>query len=97
MKALDRPHAPELAAGAFLGCPRDRLVVGVEDEVAAGRDLDPVPARLEAVEEEPLGDAVFRRGGLDRDVVVDEQVGGTEALLTRVDPEGEVVEAPASA
>ena len=73
------------------------LVVGVEDEVAAGGHLDPVAARLEAVEEEPLGDAVLRGRGLDRDVVVDEQVGGAQALLARVDPEGEVVQAAAGA
>jgi hypothetical protein len=36
-------------------------VIGVVDEVAAGRDLDPVAAGLEAVEEEALGDAVLRR------------------------------------
>ena len=66
VEALDRLHAPELAAGALAGRPRDRLEVGVEDEVAAGRHLDPVAAGLEAVEEEPLRDAVLRRRGLDR-------------------------------
>jgi hypothetical protein len=40
---------------------------------------------------------VLRGRRLDRDVVVDEQVGGPQALLARVDPEGEVVEAAAGA
>ena len=97
VEALDvfTPHAWPLRA-LGLG-PDDRLVLGVEDEVAAGRDLDAVAAGLEAVEEEALGDRVLGGRRLDRDVVVEEQVGGAQALLARVDPEGEVVQAPARA
>ena len=77
--------------------PHDRLEVRVVDEVAAGRDLDAVAARLEPVEEEALRDAVLRGRGLDVDVVVDEDVRRAQALLARVDPEREVVEPPARA
>ena len=97
VEALDGLHAPELAARALRGAPRDRLLVGVVDEVAAGGDLDAVPAGLEAVEEEALRDAVLRRRRLDRDARVDEDVRGAQALLARVDPEREVVQAPARA
>ena len=88
---------PRTGRGHARPLSRYGLVVGVEDEVAAGRHLDPVSSRLEAVEEEALGDAVLRGRGLDRHVVVDEQIGGAQALLARVDPEGEVVQAAAGA
>src|SRR2546423_14507125 len=75
VEALDRLDAPELAAGTLGFRPRDWHEIGVVDEVAAGRDLDPVAAGLEAVEEEALRYAVLRGRGLDRDAVLDEQVG----------------------
>ena len=58
-----------------------------------GRDLDPVPSGLEAVQEEALRDPVLRRRRLDGDARVDEDVGGAQALLAGVDPEREVVQA----
>ncbi len=70
---------------------------GSIDEVAAGRDLDAVAARLDSVEEEALRDGVLGRRRLDVDLVVEEQVGGAQALLARVDPECEVVQAPVGA
>ena len=77
--------------------PHDGLVLGIEDEVAPGGDLDAVATGLQAVEEEALGDRVLGGRGLDRHVVVEEEVGRAQALLARVDPEGEVVQAPARA
>ena len=72
-------------------------VVRVVDEVAAGRDLDAVAAGLDAVEEEALRDRVLGRRGLDVDAVVEEEVRGAQALLARVDPEREVVQAAVGA
>ena len=97
VEALDRLHAPVLAARALGLRPRDRLEVRVVDEVAARRHLDPVPARLEAVEEEALRHAVLRGRRLDRHVGVDEDVGRAQAFLARVDPERQVVETAARA
>src|SRR3954452_23381295 len=83
VEALDRLDAPELAAGALGLRPGDGDEIGVVDEVAAGRDLDPVAAGLEAVEEEALRHAVLRGRRLDRNAVLDEQVGRAQALLPR--------------
>src|SRR3990172_12209317 len=74
VEALDRLDAPELATRALFARPHDRLEVRVVDEVPAGRDLDPVAARLVAVEEEALRDTVLRGRRLDVDVVFDEEV-----------------------
>jgi hypothetical protein len=90
---LDRLDAPRLAARALLLRPDDGLV----DEVPAVRDLDPVAARPEAVEEEALSDRVLRGCGLDVDAVLEKDVGRPQHFFSRVDPEGEVVQAPASA
>ena len=97
VEALDRLHAPELAARPLCSRPRDRLEVGVVDEVAARRDLDAVAAGLEPVQEEALCDPVLRGRCLDRDTGVDEDVRGAQALLPRVDPEGEVVKSAVGA
>src|SRR4051794_5237607 len=93
VEALHRLHAPCLALAPLGLGPDRRRVLGVVDEVAAGRDLDAVAARLDAVEEEALRDRVLARRGLDPDAGVEEQVRGAQALLARVDPEGDVVQA----
>src|SRR5262245_17775459 len=92
VEALDRLHPPELATGALFRRPHDRLEVRVVHEVAARRDLDAVATGLEPVQEEALRDPMLRRSCLDRDAGVDEHVGSAEALLARVDPEGQVME-----
>ena len=93
VEALHGLHAPGLALRALGLGPDGGLGVRVVGEVAAGGHLDAVAAGLEAVEEEALGDRVLGGRGLDRHVVVEEQVGGAQHLLARVHPEGEVVEA----
>jgi hypothetical protein len=40
---------------------------------------------------------VLGRRGLDRDVVVDEEIRGAQTLLARVDPERKVMQPPARA
>src|SRR3990170_3724154 len=95
VEALDRLDAPELAARALFARPNDRLEVWVEDEVPACGHLDSVAARLVSIEEEALRNPVLRGGRLDVDIVVDEEVGRSQAFLASVDPEREVVE-PAS-
>src|SRR5215472_18869994 len=61
-----RGYPPRLAAGALRLRPDDRLEVGIEHEVSAGRHLDAVAGRLVPVEEEALGDRVL--GGRELDV-----------------------------
>jgi hypothetical protein len=93
MEARDGLYAPGLALGALGLGPDDARLVGRVDEAAAGRDLDAVAARLDAVEEEALRDRVLGRRGLDLDPGVEPDVGGAQALLAGVDPEGEVMQA----
>ena len=97
VEGLDRLDPPGLAAGALGLGPHDRLVRRVVDEVGAGRHLDAVAARLVHVQEHPLRDRVLGRRGLDRDVGVEEQVGGAQQLLAGVDEPREVVQATAAA
>ena len=97
VEGLDRLDPPGLAAGALGLGPHDRLVRRVEDEVGAGRDLDAVAAGLVHVQEHSLRDGVLGRRGLDRDVGVEEQVGGAQQLLARVDEPRQVVQPTAPA
>src|SRR5262245_1828655 len=92
----DRLHAPRLALRALGLRPDDGLVVRGEDQVAARADLDAVPAGLPRVEEEGLLDRVLVRPGLDRDAVLEEDVGGAEHVLALVDEVGDVVQAAAA-
>src|SRR5215217_9428207 len=59
VEALDRLDPPRLALRPLSLGPHDRFELGIEDEVAAGGDLDAVAAGLQAVEEEALGDRVL--------------------------------------
>ena len=77
----DGLHAPGLALGALGLRPHDRLVLGVEEQEAAGADLDAVAARLVGVEEERLLDRVLVRPRLDHDAVLEEDVGGAQHVL----------------
>jgi hypothetical protein len=83
-KLSDCLDAPRLTLGPLRLRPDDDRLVGVIDEAPAGRDLDAVAAGLEAVEEEPLGDRVLGRRGLDLDPGVEPDVGGAQAFTSRV-------------
>ena len=96
MEGLDGLDAPGLALRSASG-PDDAGLVGRVDEAPAGGDLDAVAAGLDPVQEEALRDRVLGRRGLDRDAGVDPDVGGAHALLARVDPEGDVVQAAVGA
>src|SRR4051794_18791468 len=67
VEARHRLHAPSLPLRALRLRPHDGIVVGVEDEVAARADLDPVAARLPRVEEERLLDRMLVRARLHHD------------------------------
>ena len=92
MERGDRLHPPRLPLRPLGLRPDDRLVVRVEDQEAAGADLDPVPAGLPGVEEERLLDRVLVRAGLHHDPVLEEDVRGAEHVLALVDEEGDVVQ-----
>jgi hypothetical protein len=97
VEGVDGLVVPGLALGAVGLIPDHAGLVGGVDEAPARGDLDAVAPGLVAVEEEALGDVVLGGGELDKDVVLDPDVGGPQALLARVDPEGRVMQAPVGA
>ena len=75
------------------GSPALGLPVRDVEAIAAGVDLDAHAARLAEVEVVLLAHPVPARTELDRGVGVQQDVGGAQQLLARVDPPGEVVDA----
>ena len=94
VEGRDRRVVPGLSLLAILLRPDDAGLVRRVNEPAAARDLDPVSTGLVPVQEETLSDVVLGGSELDVDLVLDPDVGGAQALLARVHPEGRVVQAP---
>src|SRR5665213_857719 len=59
--------------------------------------LDAIAARLIDVKEESLLDGVLVRPGLDVDAVLEENIGGEQYLLARVERVGDVMKAASRA
>ena len=94
VKALDRLEAPRLSLFPFGFGPDDRLPVRRQDQASAGiGDLDAVAAGLVDVKEERLLDGVLVRAGLDVDAVFQENVGGSQNVLARINGVGHVMKA----
>jgi hypothetical protein len=93
-KVLDGLEAPGLAFLALGLGPHDGLPIGRQHQAGAGvGDLDAVAAGLVDVEEEGLLDGVLVRALLDGHAGLEEDVGGAQDLLARVERVGDVVEA----
>src|SRR5882672_2426608 len=98
VEGLDGLQAPGLALLALGFAPRDRFPVRRQDEPCArAGDLDAIAARLVDVEEEGLLDSVLVRAGLDEHAVLQENVGGAQNVLARVERVSNVVEAAVGA
>src|ERR1700730_6887835 len=94
MKRLNGFEAPRLALLAFLPRPGDRFPVRSQDQArTCVRDFHPIATRFVDIEEKGLLDGVFVRARFDVDTVLQENIGGTENVLTAVDDVGEVMEA----
>src|SRR3569833_1368901 len=94
VERLDRLQSPGLALLAFFLGPGDRLPVGRQYQFRAGiRHFDAVAAGRVDGEEERLLYRVHVRAGLDEDAVLEEDVGGEQDLLARVERVGDVMEA----
>src|SRR5829696_1277423 len=91
--ALGHARAPQLVPELRdLRGPADRLPVRSEDEEAPGPDLDAVPRRLEAVQEDGPARAVASGAPLDLDAVVGQDGRRTDHLIRRVQVVGDVVQ-----
>src|SRR3569832_143475 len=94
VERLDRLQSPGLALLALFLGPGDRLPVGRKYQFRAGiRHFDAVAAGLVVVEEERLLHRVHVRAGLDEDAVLEEDVGGEQYLLARIQRVVDVMEA----
>ena len=82
---------------ALVGMPALGLPVRDVEAIAAGVDLDPHAAGLAEVEVVLLAHAVAAGPELDRGVGVQQDVGGAQELVARVDPERDVVDAAGDA
>src|SRR5690349_3243547 len=94
VKAGDGRLSPRLALGAVGLGPDDWLPIGIEDEVAAGRDLDAVAAGFAGIEKEALRDGVLAGGEFDGDAMFQVDVRRAQHILTVIDPVRDMVQPP---
>src|SRR5215217_5696390 len=96
VEGLRQLEAPSLTLRALGLGPGDRLVVGGEDQVPSGEDLDAVAAGLVDVEEEALGYGMFGRAGLYIYPFLQEDISSAQHFFPGVGPVGDVVQATRS-
>ncbi len=92
MKGGDCRSSPRLPFCTILLRPDNRLPIGIEEEVAACRNLDAGASWFVRIEKEALRDRVFAWSKVNPDSVFQVPVGRTQHIFAMIDPVGDMMQ-----
>jgi len=92
MKGGDCRSSPRLPFCTICLRPDNRLPIGIEEEVAACRNLDARACWFVRIEKEALRDRVFAWSKVNPDAVFQVHIGRTQHIFAMIDPIGDMMQ-----